>query len=177
MYEQLGKQIEMRNASAFRSLFVAFFPKVKAMLIRQGIDADTAEEIAQDTMLAVWRKSHQFSIDRGTPSAWIFAIARNLRIDRIRKRVLWQRFCTELETAERLQSAADDVQSLQADSAHLEGVLGRLPPTQLQVIQLAFVDGLSQGEIAERLNLPLGTVKSRMRLGFEKLRCFADRGP
>jgi RNA polymerase sigma-70 factor (ECF subfamily) len=92
-----------KDAGAFQALFMAFFPKVQAMLMRQGADKETAEEIAQETMLAVWRKRHQFSADRGKVFTWICAIARNPRIDRIRRQIVWQRTYTEWETIERLQ--------------------------------------------------------------------------
>lgn len=175
MNDNISKISDGGDAGAFRSLFVTFYPKVKAMLIRQGADKETAEEIAQDTLFAVWRKSHLFSNDRGSISAWIYTIARNLRIDRIRKQAVWQRFYTEFETMERIHNSADELQPWKQEPGYIETVLGRLPPEQLQIIQLCFVDGLSQSEIAARLALPLGTVKSRMRLAFEKMRFAAER--
>jgi RNA polymerase sigma-70 factor (ECF subfamily) len=175
MSDQLKKIADERDAGAFRSLFLTFWPKVKSMLIRQGVDRDTAEEIAQETMLAVWSKSHQFRDERGNVSAWIFTIARNLRIDRVRKQAVWQRSYAELETLQQVQTSADEPRAWEQQFGEIERSLGRLPPEQLQIIQLSFVDGLSQSEIAERLALPLGTVKSRMRLAFEKLRFATER--
>jgi RNA polymerase sigma-70 factor (ECF subfamily) len=175
MGNQLKKITDEQDAGAFRSLFLTFCPKVRAMLMRQGADRETAEEIAQDTMLTVWRKSHQFSNARGSVSAWIYTIARNLRIDRVRQQAVWQRCHEEFETMERLQPSADEPRSWERERDEIEGALGGLPPEQLQVIQLSFVDGLSQSAIAARLDLPLGTVKSRMRLAFDKLRCSAER--
>ena len=175
MGDQLNKIAEEGDAGAFRSLFMTFYPKVKAMLMRQGADKETAEEIAQDTMFAAWRKSHQFSADRGSVSAWIYGIARNLRIDRMRKEAVWQRYYAELETMERLHSEADEMRSWEQERDDIEKALGKLPPEQLQIIQLSIVDGLSQSEIAARLGLPLGTVKSRMRLAFDKLRFAGGR--
>jgi RNA polymerase sigma-70 factor (ECF subfamily) len=164
-----------KDSQAFRALFVTFFPKVRAMLMRQGADKDTAEEIAQDTLFAVWRRSHQFSIDKGTISAWIYAIARNLRIDRIRRQQVWQRFYADLETIERVHGEAIDAQPWVGERSDIESALNGLPAEQLKVIQLSFVDGLSQGEIAKKLALPIGTVKSRMRLAFKKLRSATER--
>lgn len=175
MSDQLKKIADERDAGAFRSLFLTFWPKVKSMLIRQGVDRDTAEEIAQETMLAVWSKSHQFRDERGNVSAWIFTIARNLRIDRVRKQAVWQRSYAELEMLQQVQASADEPRAWEQQFGEIERSLGRLPPEQLQIIQLSFVDGLSQSEIAERLALPLGTVKSRMRLAFEKLRFATER--
>ena len=85
MGDQVEKFRNERDAGTFQCLFLTFWPKVRAMLMRQGADIETAEEIAQETMLAVWRKFNQFSNDRGSLSSWIFAIARNLRIDRMRQ--------------------------------------------------------------------------------------------
>jgi len=170
MGEQLHDAEGDRNEATFRSMFVTFYPKVKAMLLRQGTAEDAAEEIAQDTMFAAWRKLHQFSSDRGSVSGWIYAIARNLRIDRVRKEAVWQRFYAEFETMELLQSSVQSPAN-RWDRSDIEKALKKLPPEQLQIIRLSFVDGLTQSEIAARLSLPLGTVKSRMRLAFEKL-CF-----
>jgi RNA polymerase sigma-70 factor (ECF subfamily) len=170
MGDQVKKIADERDAGAFRCLFLTFWPKIRAMLMRQGADRETAEEIAQETMLAVWRKSHQFSSERGSVSTWIYTIARNLRIDRVRQQVVWQRYCEEAETGERLEPV-DDASCFWEYRGDVESALAGLPAEQLQVIQLSFIDGLSQSEIAARLDLPLGTVKSRMRLAFQKLRC------
>ena len=144
------------------------------MLMRQGADKDTAEEIAQDTLLAVWQKSHQFSLDKGTIAGWIYAIARNLRIDRLRRQTVWQRFYADLETIERLNGAID-AQPWVGQRSDIECALNELPAEQLEVIKLSFIDGLPQGEIAKKLALPIGTVKSRMRLAFKKLRSVAEQ--
>lgn len=146
------------------------------MLMRQGADKETAEEIAQETMLTIWSKSHQYSRDKGSVSAWVYTIARNLRIDRVRKQAIWQRCYEEFETIERLRTTPDEPRFWEHERNEIDGALGGLPPEQLQVIQLSFVDGLSQAQIAARLALPLGTVKSRMRLAFDKLRCSSERG-
>ncbi len=143
MGDQFDKIGEM-DAGAFRALFATFFPKVQAMLMRQGADAHTAEEIAQDTMLAVWRNTHQFSNNRGSVSAWIYAIARNLRIDRVRKNAVWQRLYAELEMIEWLDGEAIHAQPGVGERHELETALRGLPPQQLEVIQLSFIDGLSQ---------------------------------
>ncbi len=175
MGDQLKKIADERDAGAFQSLFLTFWPKVRAMLMRQGADKETAEEIAQETLLAVWAKSHQFSSEKGNAAAWIFGIARNLRIDRVRQQAVWQRYYDEFESMERLQTTSDETISWEQHRPELEKALGRLPPEQLKVIQLSFIDGLSQNEIADRLALPLGTVKSRMRLAYEKLRFATER--
>lgn len=175
MGDQLKKIADDRDANAFRSLFLAFYPKVKAMLVRQGTDTHTAEEIAQDTLFLVWRKSHQFSVTKGSLSAWIYTIARNLRIDRLRKQAGWQRCYQELETMEQLREPAEAQRSPQWEEGEITQMLASLSPDQREVLQLAFIEGLSQSEIATRLGIPLGTVKSRMRLAFDKLRGQLER--
>jgi RNA polymerase sigma-70 factor (ECF subfamily) len=174
MGDQIRKIAEERDARAFQSLFTTFWPKVRAMLMRQGADKETAEEIAQETLLTVWSKSHLYAQERGSESAWIFRIARNLRIDRVRQQAVWQRHYEELETIERLQPVTEARPTWQEHRAEIEKALGGLPAEQLEVLQLSFIDGLSQAEIAARLGLPLGTVKSRMRLAYEKLRAVAE---
>ena len=135
------------------------------MLMRQGADRATADDIVQDTMLAVWSKSRLFTCDRGALSTWIFTIARNLRTDRIRRQVVWFQAEEEL---------AGEQVSHERERFHLTQAVAALPAEQAQIIELSYIHGLSQNEIAERLNVPLGTVKSRMRLAFETLRCLVE---
>ncbi len=170
MGDQLKRIADERDAGAFRSLFLTFGPKVRAMLMRQGADTEMAEDIAQETMLAVWRKCHLFSSDRGSVSTWIYSIARNLRIDRIRRQVVWQHFCKDIEVLQVAVELPDERLAREQKRATLGEALADLPTEQLQIIQLSFMDGLTQNEIAGKLNLPLGTVKSRMRLAYVKLR-------
>lgn len=170
MHERLEKIVKDRDAGAFKSLFTTFGPKVRAMLMRQGADSETAEDIVQDTMLTVWTKSHLFAEDKGALSSWIYAIARNLRIDRIRRQVVWDQMRHDLATFHSAHAAADVSVSREQDRLQVANALSGLPSEQLQIVKLSYIDGLSQNEIAEALKLPLGTVKSRMRLAFDKLR-------
>lgn len=175
MSDGLKKIVEDRDANAFRALFLTFGPKVRAMLMRQGADCETADDIVQDTMLTVWAKCHLFTPDRGTLSSWIYAIARNLRIDRIRRQIVWEQFRGELENLQDAQPTGNP-EVTEADRVHASQALGALPAEQLEVIQLSLIEGLTQSEIAKRLHVPLGTVKSRMRLAFGKLRCTVEDG-
>ncbi len=159
-----------RDADAFEELFEQFAPRVKAVLIRQGADPATAEELAQETMLTVWRKASYYVEGRGNVATWVFTIARNLRIDRIRRQKAWAEADDDLST-----HVADDMppdeQVMQSQTQKLVGeALKELPPDQLEVIRLSYMEGLSQSEIASKLSLPLGTVKSRMRLAYQRLR-------
>ncbi len=174
MGDRLKKIAEERDPSAFRSLFLTYGPKVRALMMRQGADSHTAEDIAQETMLTVWSKSHMFARQKGSVSTWIYSIARNLRIDRVRRQIVWENFSGDLEMLQRVQSSADELLAREEDRVQMERALSCLPPEQSAIIRLSFVDGLTQSEIAAKLKLPLGTVKSRMRLAFDKLRCSAE---
>ena len=175
MSDQLKKIAQERDASAFRQLFLTFGPKVRALMLRQGADRETADEIVQETMLAVWRKSHLFTERKGSISTWIFTIARNLRIDRVRRQIVWQGFCENFETVPSGEEPADEQLAREQEREQVGSALAELPAEQLQIIRLSFEDGLSQSEIAGKLNLPLGTVKSRMRLAYDKLRGSVER--
>lgn len=170
MPDLLQRVAEHGDEEAFAKLFQTYAPRVKSYMMRQGADAATAEDLAQETLATVWRKSRLYSADKGSVATWIFTIARNLRIDRLRREMTW----LELP-AERDEQAAPDPQPDEALVAAererlVKAALAALPAEQSQVIALAYVEGLSHSEIAERLGVPLGTVKSRMRLGYEKVR-------
>lgn len=170
MSNLLKRIAEERDQGAFAELFRTFGPKVKAMLMRSGADPATAEDIAQETLLSVWRKAHLFSEGKGSVATWLFTIARNLRIDRLRREMPWQELSDrELDTPE---AGPDPEQSVgdEEEYARVRVSLSSLPEDQRQILILAFHQGLSHSEIAEKLELPLGTVKSRMRLGYQRIR-------
>ncbi len=159
-----------RDRDAFGRLFQMLGPQVKGMLVRQGADHGTAEEIVQETFLTVWRKAEQFSSDRGSATTWIYTIARNLRIDRIRREVPWQELSDDhLEQASH-EPLQDEQLASQQVQIRMRAVLDTLPVDQSEVVMLAYVEGLSHGEIAVKLSIPLGTVKSRMRLAYQKIK-------
>jgi RNA polymerase sigma-70 factor, ECF subfamily len=158
------------DIDAFRDLYHAFGPRVKAYMIRQGADHDTAEELAQETLLTVWRKAGLYADDKGSASTWIFTIARNLRIDRLRREFPWQELPENHD-----ETASDDTLPDEAASEHerqvrVQAALAELPQDQRDVVILSFIEGLSHSEIADRLDMPLGTVKSRIRLAYQKIR-------
>jgi RNA polymerase sigma-70 factor (ECF subfamily) len=170
----IEKVAQGRDQQAFRTLFLTFGPKVKAMMLRCGADAETAEEIAQETMIAVWRKAHLFAASKGSVSTWIYTIARNLRIDRIRRQHVWQAYGDGFPEPPSQDELPEARLAREQEEASVLAALDTLPLEQRQVIQLAFVDGLSHSQIARRLRLPLGTVKSRVRLAYQKLRCMVE---
>jgi RNA polymerase sigma-70 factor (ECF subfamily) len=140
------------------------------MMMRQGADADTAEEIAQETLFAVWRKSHLFVEQKGSISTWIYTIARNLRIDRLRRQAVWQDLPEEFDLTPSDDDLPDETLDREQHREMIRAGLESLPKEQYEVVSLSYIEGLSHNEIAERLNTPLGTVKSRMRLAYQKLR-------
>jgi RNA polymerase sigma-70 factor (ECF subfamily) len=161
---------ENQDREAFRQLFMCVGPSVKGMLLRQGTDAASAEEIVQETFLTVWRKAGLYSSERGNVTTWIYTIARNLRIDRVRREVPWQELGeNHLEQASE-EPLQDEALASQQIQARMQAVLSTLPEEQIEIVHLAYAEGLSHGEIALRLKLPLGTVKSRMRLAYQKIK-------
>lgn len=158
------------DVEAFRALFETYAPRVKSYMLRQGADPATAEELAQETLLAVWRKAALYSDEKGSATTWIFTIARNLRIDRLRKEVVWQPLPENNDERPSEDRAPDEELSERERGERVRAMLTELPPDQSEVVNLAFIEGLSHSEIAKRLGLPLGTVKSRMRLAYQKIR-------
>jgi len=159
-----------RDSLAFRSLFLRFGPRVKAIMMKSGADAETAEDLAQEAMLVVWRKADRYAPERGSLAAWIFTIARNLRIDRLRRQSPEAyEDIDELELEAPEESGETQVQVRQRNELVLKAV-AELPPDQRSVIEMSFVHDTPQSDIAQKLGLPLGTVKSRTRLAYIKLR-------
>ena len=168
--ELMGRIALARDKTAFEQLFAYFAPKIKALMLKQGSDMDLAEDLMQDTMLTVWNKAHQFSTWRGSTSAWIFTIARNRRIDQFRRQ--GTRHYVDIgdyEIADGEPDSEDIVLGAERDRLVTEASR-ELPPDQLQIITMSFTENSTQTEIAERLGIPLGTVKSRMRLAYKKIK-------
>lgn len=168
--EWLTSIASKQDEVAFSSLFARYAPRIKGYMMRHGADASSAEELAQEAMTAVWRKAGMYSPDTGNPSTWIFTIARNLRIDRVRRERVYQPL-PEAHAEKASDDETADVALVREERySALRQALGSLPSDQLQIVTLSYMDGLSHSEVAERLGLPLGTVKSRMRLAYAKLR-------
>lgn len=171
MSELLSLIATDRSDAAFRRLFDEYGPRIRSYMLRQGTDHDLAEELTQETLVTVWRKAALYSTEKGSPAAWMFTIARNLRIDRIRRQRPWQELSEEhAATLASDDAPADEQMDLDQRQQRVRSVLNDLPAEQVEVVTLAFMDGLAHSEIAERLGLPLGTVKSRIRLAYNKLR-------
>jgi RNA polymerase sigma-70 factor (ECF subfamily) len=170
MGELLRRIAERSDPAAFRELYEAYGPRVKAYMMRKGADAGTAEDLAQETLLTVWRKAALYADDKGSMTTWVFAIARNLRIDRLRREVPWQELPEERMAQASDEPLPDEAMAEKERQQRVQAALAALPSEQKEVVALAYVEGLSHTEIAERLGMPLGTVKSRMRIAYQKIR-------
>ncbi|WP_107845729.1 sigma-70 family RNA polymerase sigma factor [Litoreibacter ponti] len=159
---------DAQDRAAFAEIFRHFAPRVKAFLMKSGTDAGMAEECAQDVMATLWHKSHLFDPARASVSTWVFTIARNRRIDMLRKQRRPEP--DELTWGPEPEPEAADVMELQQESARLAEALAELPEKQRDLVQKAFFGDLSHSEIAAETGLPLGTIKSRIRLALERLR-------
>lgn len=159
-----------QDRSAFITLFNFYAPRVKSYLLRLNADDGLAEELAQEVMLTVWRKAAQFDRTQASASTWIFRIARNRRIDAARRAGKPDLQPDEPALLPPEAEAPDEAAHASARDVRVHAALKDLPEDQLSLLRLAFFDGLSHREIADRLDLPLGTVKSRLRLAFDKLR-------
>lgn len=163
------------DRDAFAEVFSHFAPRVKAMLIRAGVTPELADDLAQDAMLAVWRKADQFDPTTTGVAAWIYTIARNLRIDAMRKvRPSTTPEEVELEALEDSAPRPDQIVQARQDFTRVNRALAGLSPDQAEVIRNAYYLDMSQTDIAEALDTPLGTVKSRVRLALKRLRDLLD---
>ncbi|MBN2630484.1 MAG: sigma-70 family RNA polymerase sigma factor [Rhodobacteraceae bacterium] len=157
-----------QDRAAFAALFRHFAPRVKAFLMKSGASEALAEECAQDVMATLWQKAIQFDPERASVATWVFAIARNRRIDALRKsRRPEPEDLTWGPTAEPDQA---EVFEAQQDTERLGAALSQLPQKQRALIERAYYGDLSHSEIAAETGLPLGTIKSRIRLALERLR-------
>lgn len=157
-----------RDREAFGRLFDHFAPRLKSMMLRGGLRDGTADDVVQDVMLAVWHKASQFDPHRADAAGWIYAIARNRRIDMARRRPLAQP--DEMPEIESLEPDATHILALQQEARHLTEALSRLAPEQAEALRAAYFDDIPHSRISEMTGLPLGTIKSRIRLGLERLR-------
>jgi RNA polymerase sigma-70 factor (ECF subfamily) len=160
-----------QDRAAFAALFSHFAPRLKTYLRRLGMVDGEAEELAQEAMMLVWRKAALFDPEKAEVSTWVYAIARNLRLDALRRRGFPGHEITAPEEA--VPDTAPDAEEQFASSAQqarLRTAMHRLPHEQAQVVQLCYFDDKSHAEVASELGIPLGTVKGRLRLVLGRLR-------
>ncbi|MBM3534084.1 MAG: sigma-70 family RNA polymerase sigma factor [Alphaproteobacteria bacterium] len=166
-----------RDREAFISLYKHFAPRVKAYLLRLGADDATAEEATQETMLSLWRRADSFDPSQAGAGTWVFTIARNRRIDLIRRE---RRPEADESAAENIPDPAEPADQAIAAAERDKRVrvaLEVLPREQAALIEMAYYQDLTQTAIAAKTGLPLGTVKSRFRLAFARLRRALEGDP
>lgn len=159
-----------RDPDAFAVLFDYFAPRVKGFLIRANMPAAAAEELAQDALLTVWRKAEQFDPSKAGASAWIFTIARNLRIDVARREQRARLLDLEAPDESEPPASPDSMLLIGEREQRVHAALAHLSDDQLRVVRLSFFEGKPHADIATKLEIPLGTVKSRIRLAMNRLR-------
>lgn len=161
---------QARDKAAFRDLFDHFAPRVKGYLMRLGARNALAEDLAQEAMLTVWRKAGLFDPQKASASTWIFTIARNLRIDAIRRERRPELDPEDPALQPEGERPVDETLDRAKAEDRLHAALSDLPRDQSQIIELSFLAEKPHSLIASELGLPLGTVKSRIRLAMARLR-------
>lgn len=169
--EALLTRVAAGDREAFARLFEAYARRVKSYLIRLGAPGALAEDLAQDAMVSIWRRAGSYDPTKAKASTWIFVIARNAWIDRLRReRVEFAYRDALVEEEESTDESPDDAAERLQTEDQVAAALAILSPEQRQVVQLSFFEDKPHSEIAEHLSLPLGTVKSRLRLALIKLK-------
>jgi len=165
-----------RDRLAFGQLFDHFAPRLKSFMMRKNTSAELAEDLVQEALISVWTKAALYEPSKGSVTTWVFTIARNLRIDRIRRDVHMP--TTELGDYDEPSEAPEGEELLgrKQEDGLVARALQSIPEEQRQILVLSFVEEMPQSEIAEKLSIPLGTVKSRMRLAYGHLRRILESG-
>jgi len=168
----LIQKVANQDRDAFGQLYDRFSSLVFALAMRMLRVRSDAEDLLQEVFVQIWRQAQSYSVQRGSPEAWIVNIARSRAIDKIRSiRRMEKSFVltddpARAESSENVESSAAESEARMA----MNSALANLPETQRKVLELAYFDGLTQTEIANRLAEPLGTIKTRMRSGIQRLR-------
>jgi RNA polymerase sigma-70 factor (ECF subfamily) len=165
----LIRAVAAQDRDAFAELYGRFAPRVAGFL-RQSLPASKADEVTQEVMLRVWRKAPSFQPERASPATWIFTIARNARIDALRRVSRAEPDPDDPMWVPAAPQAPDHAFEQRRDDERVRAALAELPSGQLEVLERAYMRGQALSEVAEALKLPLGTVKSRVRLAMERLR-------
>ena len=159
---------DQKDKSAFGKLFDYFAPRLKGMAMRVGSTASQAEDIVQEVMLTVWRKAHLFDPARAQVSAWVYQIARNKQIDLVRKNS--RPIPEELAQPQEAEVDASEVVNFDQEVDRLRAAMKNLSDEQREMLERAYMGELSHQEINQETGLPLGTIKSRIRLALQRLR-------
>ncbi|MGK9053236.1 sigma-70 family RNA polymerase sigma factor [Neorhizobium sp. CSC1952] len=158
-----------RDQMAFAMLFDHFAPRLKSWLVRRSMTPDEAEELVQEVMTVLWHRAHLYDPARSSLSTWLFRIARNRRID-AERRARHRREAHEPSFFATEAPGADALVESEERDARVRDALAQIPDEQMELVRAAFFLGQTHSEIASSRGLPLGTVKSRIRLAFERLR-------
>lgn len=159
-----------QDKEAFSELFDHFAPRLKAYLLRLGAHGGQAEELVQEVMITLWRKADLFDPAKSSLATWLFRIARNRRIDALRRDKRGELDPDDPSLHPQGEAEAGESMDAQMRDERVRHSLKILPEEQLQLVRMAFFQGLSHSEISQETGLPLGTVKSRIRLAFTRLR-------
>ena len=171
----MAQVAQARDRAAYGRLFQYFAPRVIGFMLRSGVGATDAEEIAQDTLVAVWRKAELYDPRQAAVSTWIFTIARNLRIDLARRDARQRNGVAALGAPEiALAESAESATLSDERDAKVREAMTQLSREQATVLRLSFFSEKPHAEIARELGIPLGTVKSRVRLAMAKIRPFLE---
>jgi len=166
----LAAVADNQDRAAFHEVFEHFAPRLKAFILRQGSNPQLAEEVVQETMVNVWRKAGQFDPSKASASTWVFTIARNLRIDHLRKANRPEPDMNDPALAPDPEPhALEHISRRQAESRMRKALAG-LPSEQQDVLQAVFFEDKPHAQAAAELDIPLGTVKSRIRLALKRIR-------
>ena len=168
--ECLYEIAECQSKEAFQTIFKYFAPRLKSYLIKLGALENQAEEVIQEVMIAVWTKSASYDKAKSSVGTWIYTIARNKRIDKIRKEK--RHYLTESDEGLEIpvQSTQENEILSSQLSVKLKSYIENLPKEQGDLLKLSYFYDKTHVDIAEELNIPLGTVKSRIRLALTKMR-------
>lgn len=164
------KAVAAGDRTAFAMLYDHFAPRLKAYLMRQGSPEDVAEELVQESLVTAWRRATTFDPVQASVATWLFTIARNKRIDRLRRERRPEFDPEDPALMPDPEPAADAVLEAGEAETRVRQAMAGLPPEQTRLLELAFFEDLSHRDIATRENLPLGTVKSRIRLALARLK-------
>ena len=172
--EELMAAIQQQDAAALEILMQRYRRLLKSAIMRTVTDDAGAEDVLQECFLELWRQAHHYSPAKGRPLAWLMTLTKRRAIDYLRRSMAYCRAKDRMESSIVLEESCTPDTASECEQADMGRVLGQhltlLPEAQKQVIELAFLQGMSQREVAEATHTPLGTVKTRMELGLKKLR-------
>lgn len=169
-HEELLTRVARADRAAFAALFKAYAGRVKGYLQRLGAPPAVAEDLAQDAMVQIWRRAATYDPARAKASTWIFVIARNCWIDRLRREKVELSYRASLDEPEASDDAPEENVERADAASRMREIVETLSEEQKAVVRLSFFEDKPHSEIAAELQLPLGTVKSRLRLAMMKLR-------